>query len=145
MHAFRPPWLRRRDCSEQGRAFFVTWRLRGTHGTLSPPERDLVCEVLKHGAGDRYHLKAYVVMDDHVHVIVVPTIIPLPRLVHSWKSFTAHQMQRLHRRVGQIWLEGALQQPLVTDEELRQKIEYVVANPWKRWPFLKRYPWVWEA
>jgi hypothetical protein len=29
------------------------------------------------------------------------------------------------------------------DMELRQKIEYVLANPFERWPFLTLYPWVW--
>jgi hypothetical protein len=31
------------------------------------------------------------------------------------------------------------------EEELREKAEYIVGNPWKRWPFVRSYPWVWEA
>lgn len=125
--------------------YFLTWRLRGAHRLLAPAERDLVCDVLRRRDGDGFQLAAFVVMDNHVHAVVTLKTISLERLVHSWKSVTAHELQRIHGRFGSIWRPGVECQVLKSPEELRRKVEYVVANPWKRWPFLKRYPWVWET
>jgi hypothetical protein len=125
--------------------FFVTWRLRAPNQPLGPLERDLVCAVLRHGHHERYSLRAYVVMDDHVHVLVRITHVPVERLVHSWRSISTHELQRVFRRRGPVWQDGATTTPVQTDDALRSKMEYVIGNPWKRWPFLKRYPWVWEA
>lgn len=128
-----------------GTVYFITWHLaRGQKG-LAPAERDLVCQVLRRGAGERHRLLAFVVMDDHVHVLVQPTNGPIDRLTHSWKSFTAHELQRLHRRAGPVWQEESVERVIRNEEELRQKAEYIIGNPWKRWPFIKGYAWVWEV
>ena len=45
-------------------------------------------------------------MDDHVHVVAQPfENFPIQQLVHSWKSFSANQMQKKFNRVGAIWQE----------------------------------------
>jgi REP element-mobilizing transposase RayT len=140
-----PRWLGAVGPEARGPTFFVTWWLQSRQRVLEPSERHFVCSVLRRGHDDRYDLRAYVVMDNHVHVLVTVTRLPIERLVHSWKSFTAHELQRLFRRKGRVWERDGLTSPVVGAEALRVKAEYVVGNPWKRWPFLKRYPWVWEA
>ena len=70
--------------------YFVTWRVSATRRHLLPPQRAVVAAALQHFDGQRYDLLAYVVMDDHVHVVVGPRCVRLERIVHSWKSFTAH-------------------------------------------------------
>lgn len=139
-HRWLPQW--RRDVA--GAVYFVTWRLAAGQRPLAPRERGVVSHALQHGNGAAHRLLAFVVMDDHVHVLVEPTGIPLERLTHSWKSFTTHQLQRLHRREGPVWETGSFDRVVRNDEELRQRAEYIVGNPWKRWPFVKSYPWVWE-
>ncbi len=63
--------------------------------------------------------------------------------LHSWKSFTARQMQREHQRCGRIWQDESFDRIVRDDEEFAQKLDYIVGNPWKRWPELGDYPWVW--
>lgn len=135
------PWRGR----SPGVVHFITWRLAAGQRPLTGAERAVVCQALRCRDGDRYRLIAYVAMDDHVHVLVQPTAVPVVRLVDSWKSFTAHQLQGLHGRRGPVWEEESSDRIVAGDEELRGKAEYIVGNPWKRWPFLKGYPWVWEA
>jgi hypothetical protein len=51
---------------------FVTWRLiRGTQG-LTTNERTLIAGALHYSSGELYDLDAFVVMNDHVHVLLSP-------------------------------------------------------------------------
>jgi REP element-mobilizing transposase RayT len=72
--------------------YFITWRLSKGQPELAPAERELVMSALRHFEGKRYHLDAFVVMNDHVHVLIA-AMEPyrLEDIVHSWKSFTANQ------------------------------------------------------
>jgi len=124
--------------------YFVTWRLASGQHELDSWERDLVVSAMRRFDGERYQIAAYVVMDDHVHALVTP--LPKYRLqdiLHSWKSFTARQMQRDHKRFGRIWQHEYFDRIVRDDKELLEKLDYIVHNPWKRWPDLEGYSWVW--
>ena len=99
---------------------------------------------MKRFDGQRYELPAYVVMDDHVHALLAPLVpYELQSILHSWKSFTARQMQREHKRFGRVWQDEYFDRIVRDDKEFIQKLEYIVGNPWKRWPGVDQYPWVW--
>ncbi len=128
---------------EQYAIYFVTWRLAAVK-ELSPPERDLIAAELHHRHEQRYELYAYVVMNDHVHVLLRSLDEePLEKIIHSWKSFTAHAMQRRHGRRGRIWQDEYFDRIVCDEKELRQKFDYILGNPWARWPGLTEYRWVW--
>jgi REP element-mobilizing transposase RayT len=93
--------------------------------------------------GQRYQLSAYVVMDDHIHVLLAP-LQPneLKEILHSWKSFTARQMQKEHKRFGRVWQEESFDRIIRDDLEFAQKAAYIIGNPQKRWPEVHDYPWV---
>jgi REP element-mobilizing transposase RayT len=51
---------------------------------------------LLHFDGERYRLLAWVIMPNHVHVLVEPLSgFSVARLVQSWKSFTARRINLL--------------------------------------------------
>jgi REP element-mobilizing transposase RayT len=104
----------------------------------------LIAAVIQRFDGQRYELVAYVVMNDHVHVLVRPLLqYELHEILHSWKSYSAHQMQRDSRRRGQIWQHEYFDRIVRDDKELSEKINYILQNPWKRWPEINEYRWVW--
>ncbi|MEO8604847.1 MAG: transposase [bacterium] len=118
--------------------YFVTWRVTAERRFLFPDQRATVVAALRHFDAVRYELLAYVVMDDHVHVLVEPRGVPLSRIVHSWKSFTAHTLGG-----GRVW-QPEYQDRIVRDDiELHRKLRYVLENPQRRWPGAKAYPFVW--
>jgi len=83
-------------------------------------------------------------MDDHVHALITPLAnYELENILHSWKSFTARQMQRGKRRFGRVWQDEYFDRIIRDDKEFVQKRDYIIANPWKRWPEMENYPWVW--
>ncbi len=124
--------------------YFVTWRLGRGREELDGIERDLVMASMKSFDGQRYRLAAYVVMDDHVHARLTPFAgYELKAILHSWKSFTARQMQREHKRFGRVWQDESFDRIVRDDGEFPQKLDYIVGNLWKRWPEIGDYPWVW--
>jgi REP element-mobilizing transposase RayT len=127
----------------EGSTYFVTWRVARDRSNLEPAERELVARTLRRFDNQRYELLAYVVMNDHVHVVVTPRPgTSLEALVCSWKSYTAHQLPR--GPSGRVWQSEYMDRIIRNDAELDQKIEYVLANPFQRWPSLSFYPWVWS-
>jgi len=123
--------------------YFVTWCVELGVAPLQEEERTLVASAFEYFDNKRYWLFAYVVMDDHVHVLVrASPEHPLEKIIHSWKSFTAHQFGRQTGRVGQVW-QQEYQDRIVRDrEEIENRLQYIAYNPTKRWPDLKEYPWM---
>jgi REP element-mobilizing transposase RayT len=126
--------------------YFVTWRLARGEPELDSSERELVACALKHFDGQRYQLDAYVVMHDHLHALVTPLAASgLKEILHSWKSFTGHRIQRRRRSIGRVWQDEYFDRIVRDEQEFEQKRRYIVHNPWKRWPELDQYPWVWPT
>ncbi len=103
------------------------------HGSclLAKPEIAQVVEgSLLHFDGKRYDLLAWCVMSNHVHVLVaVRPDESLPKIVHSWKSFTAHQSNRILHRSGQFWMTDYYDEYMRTTTQLERTIEYIEYNP----------------
>jgi len=144
--------------------YFVTWRLHQSRAELSPVERDLVASAIRHFEGERYDLAAFVVMNDHVHVILkpmemtgteaCPTDNPakgssqdhsLQKILHSWKSFTANKLQKEFKRKGSVWQNEFFDRIIRDEKEYWEKDQYILNNPMARWPERDKYPWVWAV
>lgn len=126
-----------------GAVYFVTWRLHSSQPALTPDERTLVVAALEHFQRERYILFAHVVMDNHAHVLVKPIHENvLQSILHSWKSFTALQIQRQFGRQGAVWQDEYFDRIVRDEEEFLEKAQYILNNPQKRWPELEEYAWV---
>ncbi|MFB3921582.1 MAG: type ISP restriction/modification enzyme [Terriglobia bacterium] len=102
---------------------------------------EAVATALKHFDGERYRLIAWCVMPNHVHCVVQPlAAFQLSGILHSWKSFSSKEANRLLGRSGQFW-QAEYYDHLIRDEQdfLRQ-IEYVLTNPSRAG--LKEWEWV---
>jgi putative transposase len=129
-----------------GSAYFVTWRLRKDQASLSDQERGIVSETIRYGNSTRYELYAFVVMDDHVHVAFRPLAgHETDKIIHTWKSYSAHRLQRERGRLGGIWVTESWDRIMRDEDELIEKCTYILNNPQKRWPDIQDYLWVgWE-
>ena len=127
-----------------GSVYFVTWRLSPSQAKLNDEERRVTKSAIKHFDGSRYELYAYVVIDDHLHVLVKPSgTYSVQKIVHSWKSFTAHAFRRGGGRKVPIWQEEYFDRIIRDEREFIDKARYILHNPLQRWPELEEYPWVW--
>ncbi len=100
----------------------------------------MVQNALMHFDGDRYEIVAWCIMPNHVHVIVRPLgENQLSEILHSWKSFTAKEANRILRRTGQFWQEEYYDHLIRDEEEFNAEVQYVLDNPLKAG--LKDWPW----
>lgn len=91
--------------------------------------------------GTRYRLFAWCVMPNHVHVVLQPSPgHELPKILHSWKSYTAKEISKRLGTKGRFW-EVEYYDHLVRDaRDFKSQIEYVLVNPRKTG--LKNWKWV---
>ena len=112
----------------------------------------VVTNALLHFDKQRYSLAAWCVMPNHVHVVVKPfsgitttdgTSVPhseLPDILHSWKSFTAKEANKLLGRSGEFWQTESYDHLIRNETDFRHAVRYVLNNPIKAG--LKNWKWV---
>lgn len=82
--------------------------------------------------GERYRLLAWCIMPNHVHVLSeMIRGYPLADVLHSWKSFTANEANRLLGRTGAFWQREYFDRFIRNERHLRMAIEYIENNPVK--------------
>src|SRR6185436_7875478 len=92
----------------------------------------LVEDALLHFDGQRYRLLAWCVMPNHVHALVeTKEGFPLPEIVHSWKSFTANEANKILRRTGDFWQREYHDRFIRDDDHYRNAVVYIENNPVK--------------
>lgn len=93
------------------------------------PCAQIVENALRHFDGERYHLFSYAVAPNHVHVIFKPLEgFPLPDILHSWKSFTAHQINESLGRQGDVWQDESYDHILRDVDDYVNQRDYIMAH-----------------
>ena len=108
---------------------------------------DLIASALKFFVGRRYELHAWVVMPNHVHVIVWPLAgHTLSEILHSWKSYTSKEANKLLHRGGEtFWQKESFDHWIRGDAERAQLVAYVENNPVKAGLCKRPEDWKWSS
>ncbi len=120
---------------------------------------------LYHHHAVKYHLIAYCIMPNHVHVVLQPIEktdrgaggspagetrqasrlhhgetgvgeqedgdSPLASIMHSLKSYTAHEANKFLKRSGAFWQSESYDHWIRDDDELERVVDYIAGNPVK--------------
>lgn len=87
---------------------------------------------------------------NHVHTLIEPLEgNPLARIVHSWKSYTAKEANRILGRAGRFWSPEYFDRYIRDERHLVNAISYIHHNPVKAglaeqpedWPFSSAKLW----
>jgi radical SAM superfamily enzyme YgiQ (UPF0313 family)/REP element-mobilizing transposase RayT len=98
----------------------------------NPALSQLVADTLTHFDGDRYELDEWVIMPNHVHVLVRPLgQIQLADILHSWKSFSANRINQQLKTSGPFWKKEYYDHIVRDMEELLRIRKYIRNNPAK--------------
>jgi REP element-mobilizing transposase RayT len=104
----------------------------------------LIENTFLHFDGQRYRLIAWCVMPNHVHVLIETWPgYPLDTVLHSWKSFTAQQANKVLERTGPFWAREYYDRFIRDDRHFELAVAYIEQNPVKAglvasaeaWPF----------
>ena len=82
--------------------------------------------------GQRYRLIAWVVMPNHVHVLIEQFEgQPLDKIIHSWKSYTATEANDYLRRQGKFWYPDYYDRYIRDERHFANAVNYIHNNPVK--------------
>lgn len=97
-----------------------------------PAIAEIVQSALRHFDGDRYELSAFVVMPNHIHVLFrLHEGQDLAKTLHSWKSFTAHEINKALKQQGPLWQEEYFDRIVRDGSHFARLVDYIVDNPGK--------------
>jgi putative transposase len=98
---------------------------------LKQPElAQIVAASLRHFDGDRYELRDFVVMPNHVHLLVAfPDEDSLLRQCDSWKHFTARQINQQIGRTGRLWQQDGFDHLVRSVDQFDYLRRYIADNP----------------
>ena len=105
------------------------------HGSCllrEPASARIVASAMRHFDGQRYDLIAFVVMPNHVHVLfrMAPNE-DLSKIIHSWKSFTAHEISKARKTEGAVWQDEYFDRIVRDEDHLQRLVAYIERNPEK--------------
>ena len=91
----------------------------------------------------KYRLAAWVVMPNHVHLLCTPIGHSLAQIMHSLKSFTSSEANKLLNRAGRFWQKEYFDRYIRNARHYAKVVAYIENNPVKAnlcnkesdWPF----------
>lgn len=90
----------------------------------------IVDRALHHFEGTRYELDEYIIMPNHVHVLVKPYAgHSLVEILHSWKSFTANKINQQLDVSGQLWQHESYDHIVRNEAAMNAIRRYIRENP----------------
>jgi len=103
------------------------------HGSCAlrdPRIAAIVRDALIHFDGRRYRLLAWVITPNHVHLLVETLAgYPLSSLLHTWKTYTALEANKLLGRRGAFWQADYYDRAIRDERHFRSAVEYIHSNP----------------
>ena len=138
--------MREKDDSSK-RKQLEAWLDRG-HGACWL-RRNEVAEAIGHvllqADGRDYRLQAWVVMPNHVHLVLDVWDVPLAKLTGGWKGKSSRIANLLLKRRGQFWQEDYFDTLIRDEAHLKSAIRYTEQNPVKASLARTSRDWVWSS
>jgi len=131
----------------QRRRKLEAWLDRG-HGECWLNRADLAAhveEALRKNDGNTYQLQAWVVMPNHVHLVVDVWETPLSKLLHHWKGASARAVNLMLGRRGRFWDREYFDTLIRDQDHLKRAIRYTENNPVKAALATDRKTWQWGS
>ncbi len=92
-----------------------------------------------------FYLHSFVVMANHVHVLLQP-VIPVARITHTIKGGTARQANRILRRTGaRFWQDESFDHWVRTPQQFHRIRTYIESNPVSAGLVQHPQDWPWSS
>ncbi len=92
--------------------------------------REIVSSALLHFDGERYDLNCFVIMPNHVHLLLRP-LEPhkLSDIVKTMKSFSAREVNKILKREGSLWQRDYYDRLIRSAKQFSWVRNYIEKNP----------------
>ena len=91
---------------------------------------DIVLEAILFGRRQKwYYLLSFVIMPDHMHLIIIPKERNISECMKSIKGFSSRKINEGFSRRGSIWQRGFYDYILDSEEKVTSRIRYIEENP----------------
>ena len=103
----------------------------GPRWLAEPEVASCVTATLRHGAEQMhlYHLHAWVIMCNHVHLLVQPRA-RLSRITRAVKNYSARRANAILNRTGQaFWMDESYDHWVRNEKEFENIVRYIEFNP----------------
>jgi putative transposase len=118
----------------------------GSCALRDPRIATMVQDALRHFDGRRYKLLAWVIIPNHVHVMVEQMAgHPLGDIIHTWKSFTAKEANRQLGRSGAFWEADYFDRFIRDQAHFDIAVHYIHQNPVKAGLVARADEWRWSS
>jgi putative transposase len=105
----------------------------------------LVESVLLEADGRDYRLLAWVLMPNHVHLVVEVWSEPLTKLLNGWKGRSSRQANLLLSRSGSLWQKDYFDALVRDQTHLKRAVRYTEQNPVKACLSKCARDWPWSS
>jgi len=111
-------------------SFITTKTINNTLFLKKPENAQKVISAIYYGRKNRwFNLISFVVMPDHLHLIIIPGVKNISQSMHSIKSFSSKEINKINDRNGRIWQASFRDFTIYSEKLLLQKITYIHNNP----------------
>jgi putative transposase len=94
---------------------------------------DLLLDVIRENrANQRFHLHEFVLMRDHIHLILTPApLVSLEKVMQFIKGGFSYRAKKEINFCGEVWQKGYSEHRIRGANEYAQQVEYLGMNPVK--------------
>ncbi len=97
---------------------------------MQPRLSKIVADSLLHFDGDRYHMGDFVVMPNHVHLLVgLIGDTEILKQCRSWKKFAVGKINEVLGKTGRFWQEESFDHLVRSPEQFSAIQQYIRKNP----------------
>jgi putative transposase len=94
---------------------------------------------------ERYELKSWVIMPNHVHILLKIGSQPLSRVMENWKKYTAHEANKCLGHRGKFWHPDYWDTYMRSDAHELKVRRYIENNPTKAKLVRDPKDWHWSS
>ena len=116
----------------KGSTYFISFRVDSKRGKpfLNEGAAKLMIATLHRYNQKKYILHAFVVMPDHVHIIIKPILNnSLIKIMHNLKGSSAYEINKHFNLSGKFWQSESFDHLIRDSIHLRDKWNYIRDNP----------------
>jgi REP element-mobilizing transposase RayT len=105
----------------------------------------MVEDALQFFNDDRYILRAWVVMPNHVHVLFKTNATPMAEILNSWKKYISQKANQILGRRGAFWQADYWDTFMRGETHEMKTRKYIESNPVKAGLVIEAKTWPWSS